>query len=404
MGCFGVLSITLISNVCWALLGSHRIYSALWNFDTSDTGLIQVATITKRGDRWRALIRKRGHARCATFAVRKDAQTWADQIEAQIDQLHASGVTQAKGSLGDLIDKYVREIFPLRPWGRSKSADLKRLKKDLGGIAIADLTSLHITRYFQRRREAGTGGVTISAQVGYLITMLRVARTVWHMDTPVQAARDARTALAEIRLIRKSNRRDRRVTDAEIQQLLAHFQAHETDVAMSDIIQFCVASAMRISEVCRLKWHDVDEMHRTVVVCDRKHPSDKLGNDQVVPLLDANGFDAFEIVRRQRSDRQGRVFPFNSKTVSAYFTRAVTALGLRDLHLHDLRHEGISRLFEAGYRIEQVALVSGHRDWAMLKRYTHPRAVDLHRDLPRGRTQAPDGQSPATYPPLRVVA
>jgi site-specific recombinase XerD len=44
-----------------------------------------------------------------------------------------------------------------------------------------------------------------------------------------------------------------------------------------------------------------------------------------------------------------------------------------------LRHEAISRLFEAGYRIEQVSVVSGHRDWGMLKRYTHLRAVDLHR-------------------------
>ena len=41
MGCFGVLSITLISNVCWALRGSQRIYSALLNFDTTDTRLMQ---------------------------------------------------------------------------------------------------------------------------------------------------------------------------------------------------------------------------------------------------------------------------------------------------------------------------------------------------------------------------
>jgi integrase len=363
-----------------------------------------MATLTKRKGRWRALVRRRGHTRCATFAVRKDAQTWADQIEAQIDQLHASGVTQAKGTLGDLIDKYTAELYPLKAWGRSKSADLNRLKKDLGAIAVGDLTSLHITRYFQRRRQEGTGGVTISAQVGYLITVLKVARTVWQMDTPVQAARDARTALAEIRLIRKSNRRDRRVSNAEIQKLLAHFESCDTEVAMVDVIQFCLATAMRISEVCRLQWRDVDEVSRTVVVRDRKHPSDKLGNDQVVPLLSSTGFNAFEIVQRQQSGRQGRVFPFNARTVSAYFTRAVAALGLHDLHLHDLRHEGISRLFEAGYRIEQVALVSGHRDWAMLKRYTHPRAVDLHRDLPRGRTSPPDGQSSATYPPLRVVA
>jgi len=34
-----------------------------------------------------------------------------------------------------------------------------------------------------------------------------------------------------------------------------------------------------------------------------------------------------------------------------------------------------------GYAIEQVALVSGHRDWKMLARYTQIRAKDLHRTI-----------------------
>ena len=66
--------------------------------------------------------------------------------------------------------------------------------------------------------------------------------------------------------------------------------------------------------------------------------------------------------------------------VAGDVTVFVTELGLGDLHLHDLRHEAISRLFAAGYRIEEVALVSGHRDWKMLARYTHVKAEDLHRD------------------------
>jgi hypothetical protein len=41
IGCFGVLSITMISNVCWALLGSQGSFSALLNLDTSDSKLIQ---------------------------------------------------------------------------------------------------------------------------------------------------------------------------------------------------------------------------------------------------------------------------------------------------------------------------------------------------------------------------
>jgi site-specific recombinase XerD len=36
-----------------------------------------------------------------------------------------------------------------------------------------------------------------------------------------------------------------------------------------------------------------------------------------------------------------------------------------------LRHEGTSRLFEAGFPIEKVAMVTGHKDWRMLRRYTN---------------------------------
>jgi integrase len=56
------------------------------------------------------------------------------------------------------------------------------------------------------------------------------------------------------------------------------------------------------------------------------------------------------------------------------FTRACALLGIDDLHFHDLRHEGISRLFELGWTIPQVATVSSHRSWTSLKRYSH-----LHR-------------------------
>ena len=45
--------------------------------------------------------------------------------------------------------------------------------------------------------------------------------------------------------------------------------------------------------------------------------------------------------------------------------------GITDLRFHDLRHDGISRLFENGWAIQEVALVSGHHSWSSLKRYTN---------------------------------
>ena len=69
--------------------------------------------------------------------------------------------------------------------------------------------------------------------------------------------------------------------------------------------------------------------------------------------------------------------------MSNVFTRACQALRIDDLHFHDLRHEGTSRLFEAGFRIEQVSLVTGHKDWKMLRRYTHLKPESLHDFAPR---------------------
>jgi integrase len=205
-----------------------------------------------------------------------------------------------------------------------------------------------------------------------------VARDVWRLDVSVEAAKTSRSALSKIGLIGKSEQRERRVSDDEIKKLAAHFKKRASDVPMADIVEFSVASAMRISEVCRLQWSDINKKDAEVIIRDRKHPTEKAGNDQVVPLLKASGFDAMAIVERQ--PRVGpRIFPYNPRTVSKYFADAVTALKIEDLRLHDLRHEAISRLFEAGYHIEEVALVSGHRDWAMLKRYTHLKAKDLHR-------------------------
>jgi integrase len=340
-----------------------------------------MASIIERDGRWRALIRKGGHTRCATFDTKGAAKDWAEQIERQVDELRASGVMQARGmTLGDLIDRYTREIYPLKPWGRTKSADLARLKADLGHLRADTLTSAHFTEHFRQCAADGTGSVSISSLMGYLVGVLRVARTLWHLDISVQAAVDARHALAGLRLLGKSKSRDRRVTDQEVKLLVAHFAKDQatSSVPMSDIVQFCVASAMRISEVTRITWDDFDKQAKTVIVRNRKHPTERIGNDQVVPLLNATGHDAFKIVQRQPRT-SSRIFPFNSRTVSTYFTEAVKALKLEDLHLHDLRHEGISRLFDAGYQIQQVALVSGHSDWAMLKRYTHVKAADLHR-------------------------
>jgi integrase len=62
--------------------------------------------------------------------------------------------------------------------------------------------------------------------------------------------------------------------------------------------------------------------------------------------------------------------------------------GITGLNFHDLRHEAISRFFERGLSVPEVALLSGHRDARMLFRYTHPAREEIARKLDLWREHA----------------
>nr|WP_316231698.1 tyrosine-type recombinase/integrase [Bradyrhizobium sp. SZCCHNR1051] len=65
------------------------------------------------------------------------------------------------------------------------------------------------------------------------------------------------------------------------------------------------------------------------------------------------------------------------RSVGTAFRRQCQQLKIDDLHFHDLRHEGTSRLFEAGFSIEQVALITGYKDWKVLRRLSgNPHRTD----------------------------
>jgi len=340
-----------------------------------------MASIRKREGSWVAEVRRVGHKSVSkSFPTKSLASEWARKIEAEMDASRYQDSRSLNSiTFGDLLDRYTLEIGSLRPFGRNKAAVLKTLKADLGSCPLSNLTVERLNRYVDSRRIAGAGGVTVGIDLTYIGGVLRTASALWKMPVDLAAVADARVRLAHLGISTKSRERNRRPTLDEIDRLCQHFHAKGSRqrVPIVDVIHFAIATAMRLGEIINLKWTDLNETDRTIIIRNRKHPTEKNGNDQEVPLLGT----AFEIVKRQ-PQLSDRIFPVTEGTVSTIFPRACRTLGIVDLTFHDLRHEGVSRLFEQGYSIEQVALVSGHRDWKMLARYTQIRAKDLHR-VPR---------------------
>jgi integrase len=234
-----------------------------------------------------------------------------------------------------------------------------------------------LVQFAKRRVKEGAGPVTIGIDISFIGTIMEHAAAVHGINVPANEVRLARIALARLGLIAKSAERDRRPTPDELTQIITTAQSNPRQIIpLGRIVRFAVATAMRQDEICRVVWEDFNANQSTLCIRKRKHPRDKASNDQVIPLVADTGYDAAAIIQEQGQHlgrTSGFIFPYDGRSVGAAFGRICHALGVRDLHFHDLRHEGISRLFEADWDIPQVAAVSGHRDWKMLQRYTHLR-------------------------------
>ncbi len=102
-------------------------------------------------------------------------------------------------------------------------------------------------------------------------------------------------------------------------------------------------------------------------------PITKNGHPRTIPLSPKS----IEILERRRADKWDCAFPISTNAVKLAWHRLITRSGIENLHFHDLRHEAIIRFFEKGLTVPEVALISGHRDYRMLFRYTHLRAEDI---------------------------
>lgn len=343
-----------------------------------------MASIIKIAGKWRAQVRRKGHpVYTKTFRTAVQASSWAAHVEQQIDAGRSpdTAVVGNVYTVAEAIDDYRRLRASNRPIADDSNEyyQLKKLRRHLGARDARTLNAEDLIGFARERAEDGAGPYTVNMDLGKLGTVLRLVSGVKRLGLPDVVAQ-ARPALHHLGLIGGGGRRERRPNDDELHQVLTYLERHNGRV-YADAVMFAVLTAMRRAEVCRVAWEDVDPDKKMVLVRQRKHPRAKKTNDEFVPLLG----DAWTLTLAQPT-REGAIFPVHPQTISKYFREACRALDIPDLQLRDMRHEGVSRLFEHGYKIHEVALVSGHRKWDTLRRYANLKPEDLH-DGPAGASR-----------------
>jgi integrase len=338
-----------------------------------------MASISKIEGAWRVQIRRKGFASITKrFPTKAQAQSWARDIEGQL----LAGVAPiparvSQATVGQLVERYIKLRASTRPIADTTTEHytLRQLKANLGELVAARLSVADLLGWATMRQDAGAGPYTINCDLSKLGTVLRYAGE--GLPDVVAAARPK---LLHFGLIGGGGLRERRPTPDELVRIEAWLAA-ERGLVYSDAVRFAALTAMRRGEIVRLAWADLDHDKRMVLIRDRKDPRHKAGNDQWVPLLG----EAWALALRQPRDQPQAselIWPIHPQTLSKYFLECCRALSIPDLHFHDLRHEGISALFEQGFDIPQVAIVSGHKDWRHLRRYTQIKPESLHAPRP----------------------
>lgn len=340
-----------------------------------------MATITiiknKKGITYRTQIRRfeRGeiiHSEARTFSKRVLAERWGERREQELSEPGA--IDRIKGSsitVDDLIARYIAEFTAEA--GRTKLKDLQALRRyDFATLPIDQLTSEVLIEHAQDRLKTIKPQTLLNDFV-WLKSVYDAAYPAWKIKIDSREIVAAKNFCAANNMVHRSEERDRRPTEKELKALDKYFSSRDgrASIPMQDIMWFAIESARRQAEITELLHSDNVPGHRTGVVRNIKHPRKK-GLNKKFKYTEK----AWQIVQRQPVTGD-RIFPYNPKSISAAFTRACHMLGIKDLRMHDLRHEATSRLFEAGYTIPQVQMFTLHEDWKILSRYTNLRHEDL---------------------------
>ncbi|MBB4570331.1 site-specific integrase [Rhizobium leucaenae] len=325
-----------------------------------------MATIRKLRGRWQAQVRRRGmKPRCKSFDSKLEAEKWARDLETQVDRYGTAPDTKIleTTTLGQLLERYQREVSPMK---RGSVQEIQRIdvlrRHELAYRTMVGLSPQDISSFRDERLRSVAPSTTVR-ELAILSHVIEVAIRDWGLPL-------SRNVVKLVRRPVIRNERKRRLEGDEEQRLLDGCAAGKI-LFFKMLIILAIETGMRRGEILGLRWSDISHNRRVITLAMTKN-----GSGREVPLSQ-RAFDALKEWKICADVDQPRVFPMTPGSLEQAWYRLLVRANVKGLRFHDLRHEGVSRLFERGLNVIEVSSISGHKELRMLRRYTHLSADDL---------------------------
>ena len=365
--------------------------------------------IYKRGDNW--------HMDATVQGVRyREALNTTDKREAlTLERRRVADILQGKGAslsgrefarkgFGVAADQFLEDR---KPQVAEKTYQLERnllypLRKFFNDTPVLRIKAEAIANYQRIRREIGISGRTLNMEVGVLRQIMKRAK-VWSV------------VAEDVRMERENTRTVGKVLTAGQKQLLFETAASKEQW----LVAFC-AAILAVNTTCRgielkhLRWRDVDLFDRVVKIQrsktqaghrsipltadaltalgrlrQRAEASGASGQDHFVfPACQRNRIDptkpqktwrtAWRSLVKETAKQAGRRAAQSALASDSSLSRAKAsykraAQVVSHLRFHDLRHQAITELAEAGAPDATLMALAGHMSREMMEHYSHVR-------------------------------
>ncbi|MBS1829165.1 MAG: site-specific integrase [Acidobacteria bacterium] len=248
---------------------------------------------------------------------------------------------------------------------------LKPLAEFFGNKHLMKIRAEDLRAYQRQRQQKGLSSKTINMEVGVLRLLMKRAK-IWHLVAD------------EVKLFPKNAQVVGKVLTSEEKARL--FQVASSKPAW--LTAFC-AAVIAVSTTCRgvelknLRWRDVDVFNQILLVRRSKTAaglrSIPLNRDAVLAFAKLK--ERAEALGSAEADHfvfpaceRNKIDPSKPQKGWRSAWRSLTKeAGFPGFRFHDLRHQAITEMAEAGASDATIMAVAGHIDRAMMEHYSHVR-------------------------------
>lgn len=309
-----------------------------------------MATFRKRGEKWFVEVYVAGRRKGKTFATKKEANEWARLAELNLTAQEASVHT-----LRDACNKYKSEIAKQTKNGQNSAQMALRVAEKLPDMSVSDFKRGDFSAWkTQRMKEVSEA--TVRREITAINSVLRACVEEWGWI--------AANPMIGIKSPGRYQPRLRGVAQHEIDAIVTALGFIENvrpwlkkqEAAICFLLG--IETAMRAAEIVSLHWPDVHLSQRFVRLKKTKNED---GRD--VPLS-SRAIELFGLIE----NKGGKVFRLSVSTLDTLFRKNRDKTEYKDVHFHDSRSEGITRMSKK-LDVLELARAIGHRDIKSLMYY-----------------------------------